>query len=422
MPIYIVNITINPGLAADPAHRPIDADPASVLGLLLPSAGGGAAVEVPLRFVLRGSGYFVAAPAQPLPSWARSLQSSPQVRWRIGGRVLSGTAAPMPPGSDSVAAVLSELEARHGSNRVRRWFGPEPVVFELRASDARADETLQAHFDRLAPVYDRQVRANPLDRALREVTVATLLRRFHRGDRVLEIGCGTGLETLPLARAGIEVVAVDASPAMLDRLREKARGEGLSGSIELRRLQAREIGSLTAVYADQTFQGAFSDFGPPNLEPEWTGIPGILARLIQSQGALVLTVWNRTCLVEMGLCALRLRPRRALARLRSPVPVGLSRFGFPAYARSPGPFLRPFRPYFRLEELTGLPVVVPPYDFFPRVPRPDRVLPLLESADRHVRGLFPLNRLGDHFVAVLRRSRAAPPGPPVREPEIGPNS
>lgn len=42
---------------------------------------------------------------------------------------------------------------------------------------------------------------------------------------VLELGCGTGRLTLPIARAGVPVLGVDRAGAMLDRLREKLAGE-----------------------------------------------------------------------------------------------------------------------------------------------------------------------------------------------------
>lgn len=45
------------------------------------------------------------------------------------------------------------------------------------------------------------------------------------GGRVLEVGCGTGRITLAMARAGVEVVGVDASSEMLARCREKLAAE-----------------------------------------------------------------------------------------------------------------------------------------------------------------------------------------------------
>ncbi len=47
------------------------------------------------------------------------------------------------------------------------------------------------------------------------------------GGPVLEIGCGTGRVTLPIARAGIEIVGLDVAPSMLARLHDKAASEGL---------------------------------------------------------------------------------------------------------------------------------------------------------------------------------------------------
>lgn len=47
------------------------------------------------------------------------------------------------------------------------------------------------------------------------------------GAKVLDIGCGPGSLSLPLACAGADVTSLDISTGMLDRLREAARQEGL---------------------------------------------------------------------------------------------------------------------------------------------------------------------------------------------------
>lgn len=46
--------------------------------------------------------------------------------------------------------------------------------------------------------------------------------------RVLELACGTGRIALPLARAGAEVTAIDISPSMLTRARDKPGGDAVT--------------------------------------------------------------------------------------------------------------------------------------------------------------------------------------------------
>lgn len=48
-----------------------------------------------------------------------------------------------------------------------------------------------------------------------------------KGATVLDIGCGPGSLSIPLAQAGAEVTSLDIASGMLDRLREKAKQEGL---------------------------------------------------------------------------------------------------------------------------------------------------------------------------------------------------
>ena len=53
------------------------------------------------------------------------------------------------------------------------------------------------------------------------------------GAKVLDIGCGSGTHSLPLARAGADVTALDISQAMLDRVRATAAEEGLTISTQV---------------------------------------------------------------------------------------------------------------------------------------------------------------------------------------------
>lgn len=61
------------------------------------------------------------------------------------------------------------------------------------------------------------------------------------GGPVLEVGCGTGRVTMELARTGAEVTAVDVSPAMLRRARERVKRANLAGRVDLREADMRDL-------------------------------------------------------------------------------------------------------------------------------------------------------------------------------------
>ena len=59
-------------------------------------------------------------------------------------------------------------------------------------------------------------------------------------DTVLDLGCGNGQISIPLARQGADVLAVDISPAMANQLRDDAQGRGLS-SLSVMALAIEEL-------------------------------------------------------------------------------------------------------------------------------------------------------------------------------------
>lgn len=79
--------------------------------------------------------------------------------------------------------------------------------------------------DRFADVYDDWY-GEVTDAAACTERLARLVAE-RGGGPVLELGVGSGRLALPLAAQGVEVHGIDASPAMLDRLRAKPGAEGI---------------------------------------------------------------------------------------------------------------------------------------------------------------------------------------------------
>lgn len=107
--------------------------------------------------------------------------------------------------------------------------------------------------------------------ALGSVTSAVLAAANVRpGDTVLDLGCGTGQISLPLAAEGAEVLGIDVSPAMADRLRAEA------GRRDLRSVTAEAMPIEKLALQPETFDLIVSSYALHHLrDPD-------KARLIQA--------------------------------------------------------------------------------------------------------------------------------------------
>jgi ubiquinone/menaquinone biosynthesis C-methylase UbiE len=106
-------------------------------------------------------------------------------------------------------------------------------------------------WDEYAPFYDWE-NARTLGR--RDVPFWIRLAERAAG-RVLELGCGTGRVSLPLAAAGVDLVGIDRSSAMLKRARAEAR---LQGSPDVTFVR----GDIRALpFRDRSFSAAIAPYG-----------------------------------------------------------------------------------------------------------------------------------------------------------------
>jgi ubiquinone/menaquinone biosynthesis C-methylase UbiE len=110
-------------------------------------------------------------------------------------------------------------------------------------------------WDTYAPFYDWE-NAQTLGRR----DVAFWQRVALRADGpVVELGCGTGRVTIPLARAGVEIVGVDRSAAMLAQARKRIRAAaGPKGPAHVRLVRA-DIRALP--FGDGSFPAVIAPYG-----------------------------------------------------------------------------------------------------------------------------------------------------------------
>lgn len=308
--------------------------------------------------------------------------------------------------------ILGLFREKYGRERYARWYDQPARVLRIRLDGGARNvgpgssayyDWLESEFDNVADDYDRHITGNRVNRLLRDRSLAVLRRTLAGARRVLEIGCGSGMETLPLLEQGHEVLAVDISERMLSTVRRKAERAGVAHRLETRAMAARDLGHLVDEGHVASFDGAFSTYGALNCEPDLRPIPSALSRLLKPGAPFVAGVYNRWCLFELVGYSLTFQPRRALGRRKNPVPVGASRFCVDVYAHSPDEFVRLFSPDFAPASLEAVLTLLPPSDLVGYAERFSRHFDVLSSWDARLGRQWPFRGLGDHFLMTFVR-------------------
>ncbi len=136
--------------------------------------------------------------------------------------------------------------------------------------------------------------------------------RVRPGQRVLDVGCGTGNAALIAARAGAQVTAVDPAPRLRDVARAQARREGLT--IEV---LAGEAASLPV--ADRSFDAVLSNFAVI-FAADPTAAVAEMVRVVAPGGRIVFSAWLPGGAIEQLNAAAMGMVRRALGAPAPPAP------------------------------------------------------------------------------------------------------
>lgn len=256
-------------------------------------------------------------------------------------------------------------------------------------------------FDSVAHDYDGPRGNNALIQHMRQEMWEWLDATFPACARLLDLGCGTGLDAVRMAGRGHQVTATDWSGAMLERTRERARQAQLSSYVTTALIGAHE---LQRIPWSGRFDGIYSNLGALNCVPDLRQTSAECARLLRPGGSLVLTVIGRICPWELACLAVRRRWSRLAVRFAAAmVPVGLNRRVVWTRYYTPMELYRCFEGDFTLQHHRALCLFAPP-PYLPGVrERHPRLYAWLWRLDRRAAGWPVLRNMGDHFLMVLRR-------------------
>ncbi len=257
-------------------------------------------------------------------------------------------------------------------------------------------------FDSLAESYDEVFTNSAIGQAQRAAVWRVLDHCFRPGERILELNCGTGVDAMHLGERGVEVLACDIAPKMIQVACRRLRTAKLLAPVRFRVLATEDIGLLEE---EGLFDGVFSNFAGLNCVENLPAVARELAHRVKPGGRALLCMAGHLVAWEVAWYLAHGNARKAFRRFqRHGVDARLSggETVRVQYYTADAMF-RIFAPEFRRLRYWGIGLAVPPSYLENWVRRHPQVFSCLVAIDRSL-GRVPLLRdAADHSLLEFER-------------------
>ena len=241
-------------------------------------------------------------------------------------------------------------------------------------------------FDRMAARYDACWTNSAIGRAQRDLVWRDMDPLFRPGQRILDIGCGTGEDAAHFAARGVTVCATDASVAMVQLA--QARG-GFMAEVRT----AEDLAQIGGA-----FDGAISNFGALNCVNDLPTVARPLAALVRPGGSVAICILGRFCAWETLYYGVRCQFAKAFRRLVGHA-LACPPSAIMVYYPTAAEIRAAFAPHFELHRWTGIGLLVPPS----YVNLPAALVGVFAACDRFLARLPLLRAMADHRLFLLVR-------------------
>jgi ubiquinone/menaquinone biosynthesis C-methylase UbiE len=261
---------------------------------------------------------------------------------------------------------------------------------EVHVSDA---------FSRQSIVFDEIDKASSSIVWMRERVRKEVLSYIQPGSRMLELNCGTGIDSIYFAQQGYDVMATDNADGMLAQLNEKITNLGIGNNIFSKKCSFNHLETLD----EGKFDYVFSNFGGLNCTDKLYEVISGIDKVLKPGGYFTLVIMPKVCPWEM-LTVLKGYFRTAFRRFKkNGTKAHLEGLNFYCYYYSPQYVIKHAGKGYVTESIKGLCVTVPPpfiENFFEKHPRSFR---LLEKIENKIWDKTPFNRWADHYIITMKK-------------------
>jgi SAM-dependent methyltransferase len=239
---------------------------------------------------------------------------------------------------------------------------------------------------------------------MRGIVHEVYLGNFKAGDELLELNAGTGTDALFLASRGIKVLATDISDKMVGIIKEKIIHLGRSKTAE--NITGTEVCSFDEINSinKNNFNGIISNFGGLNCIDDFNKLSIDLSQKLKSGGIFIAVVMNSLCPWEIFYYSTRFDFKNVFRRTKPEgVDAALGNEKVRTYYFTPSQFSGYFEKQFKVKKIYTLGLFTPPPFLIGIYNRFKPLVKLFMKTDETLKGIFPLNRVGDHFIIIMQK-------------------
>ena len=247
----------------------------------------------------------------------------------------------------------------------------------------------------IASGYDEVVGVSIPARLIRNFFCQRILNAVKPGMHLLEIGCGTGIDAVYLAKNGIKLTSTDISPEMIKITSQKAVNENLTEFITTEILDADNLDKLDG----NLFDGIISNFNAMNYVKDMNKF-ALNAHKILKPGAKVFFVMlNKVCLWEFYYYLLKFRPVTAYERLTAREKYFKTRMKlyFPRRVK------KIFSEYFITNSVRGFGFLYPPDGLAAFQERHMKFFNSIQGLENFLCSKYPFYNFCDHYLIEMTK-------------------
>lgn len=266
-------------------------------------------------------------------------------------------------------------------------------------NDTLQETNVSEAFSRQSIVFDAIDDSNDIIIWMRNRIRNEVNAHINPCSQILELNCGTGIDSIYFAKNGHKILATDNAPGMLRALNEKVTKHQLQDSIETFRCSFNNLENIQG----KQFDYIFSNFGGLNCTDNLEKILIDIQRLLKPGGYFSLVIMPKICPWEI-LMLFRGYFKTAFRRiLKNGSSAHLEGKYFQCYYYNPSYITKRLKHDFELVTIKGLSISVPPPYIEHFIERHPKLFKILEKIENQICQVRPFCNWGDHYIITMQK-------------------